>query len=455
MNVYYVYAYLDPRKPGEYIYGEYKFEYEPFYIGKGKDDRSIYHLKCKGKNKYLNNKIKKMINSNIDPIIVKLHENLEEETSYDIEEMYISSIGKLYENTGPLLNVRDGGRGKIGFSEEAKLKISNSNKGRVMPEEDKAWRREYYKGENNPMYGKTHTPEAREKISSKQKGKKMSDEFKQKCSENSKGHSRHTEDQINKIKYYMTNRIVSDETKEKMSKSRTGIKQSDEARKKLSETRKNKKKRNYSNKGKKVKNHIYDIKIILYNNIIKEFDKIGKAILYLLSIDKELTYSMARTNILTNREYDNIKIICLREETTEKRKLPKREQYILTDDDKELIIDYYVNKHMNANKLHKEVNLIKPISKKIIVNFLKEELKFKSLRDKKDTLQLTDLEKSSIINLYENLNTIKDLNKTLGISVARIKSYLYVYYNTKDLHEIRNKIINNKKQLKNAKFRII
>jgi hypothetical protein len=29
----YVYAYLDPRKPGIFKYEEYEFGYEPFYIG--------------------------------------------------------------------------------------------------------------------------------------------------------------------------------------------------------------------------------------------------------------------------------------------------------------------------------------------------------------------------------------------------------------------------------------
>jgi len=34
MNKYYVYVYLDSRKPGKYKYGEYEFDYEPFYVGK-------------------------------------------------------------------------------------------------------------------------------------------------------------------------------------------------------------------------------------------------------------------------------------------------------------------------------------------------------------------------------------------------------------------------------------
>ena len=38
-NKFYVYVYLDPRKPGSFKFGEYEFDYEPFYVGKGKKNR--------------------------------------------------------------------------------------------------------------------------------------------------------------------------------------------------------------------------------------------------------------------------------------------------------------------------------------------------------------------------------------------------------------------------------
>ncbi len=39
MNNFYVYIYLDPRKPGNFVYGDFLFKFEPFYDGKGKGDR--------------------------------------------------------------------------------------------------------------------------------------------------------------------------------------------------------------------------------------------------------------------------------------------------------------------------------------------------------------------------------------------------------------------------------
>ena len=32
MNEYYIYVYMDPRKPGQYNYDGFKLEYEPFYF---------------------------------------------------------------------------------------------------------------------------------------------------------------------------------------------------------------------------------------------------------------------------------------------------------------------------------------------------------------------------------------------------------------------------------------
>ena len=44
MNEFYVYIYLDPRKPGRYCYEEVSFLFEPIYVGKGKNNRYKTHL---------------------------------------------------------------------------------------------------------------------------------------------------------------------------------------------------------------------------------------------------------------------------------------------------------------------------------------------------------------------------------------------------------------------------
>jgi len=42
-NRFYVYALLDPRKPGRYVYETWEFDHEPFYVGKGSGNRIICH----------------------------------------------------------------------------------------------------------------------------------------------------------------------------------------------------------------------------------------------------------------------------------------------------------------------------------------------------------------------------------------------------------------------------
>ena len=119
MNIYYTYIYLDPRKPGLYKYklSEYEnavFEYEPFYIGKGKKNRDKHHLYLrtsnKTHNKHLTSKIKKIIEeTNENPIILRYIDNVVEKEALDLEVKLISIIGRHDLNTGTLCNHSDGG----------------------------------------------------------------------------------------------------------------------------------------------------------------------------------------------------------------------------------------------------------------------------------------------------------------------------------------------------------
>jgi hypothetical protein len=180
MNNYYVYIYLDPRKSGEYVYGDYKFDYEPFYVGKGKENRYLEHLRPSRLNRGVNlikeNKLKKILSLGLTPIIVKIKEALTQEDSLLFEKELIEIIGRITKKSGPLTNMSDGGDGnsrvvsdsfrlaqsfrmkkyydenpitknicekiskillakKMVRSEETKNKISNANKNRVYCDE--------------------------------------------------------------------------------------------------------------------------------------------------------------------------------------------------------------------------------------------------------------------------------------------------------------------------------
>lgn len=163
-QIFYVYVYLDPRKPGDHNYGEYHFDYEPFYVGKGKNKRLYKHLqpaKLKnGENKSFTNKIMKIqCVCGIDPIIIKCQEMLEEQVALNLEVKIVGIIGRLNILTGPLCNLTEAGDGISGYkhTDDTKRKIGKSLKG-------------LQAGINNPMYGKHHTEEVREKLSLKLSG---------------------------------------------------------------------------------------------------------------------------------------------------------------------------------------------------------------------------------------------------------------------------------------------
>lgn len=130
---FYVYIYLDPRKPGEYIYGDLSFTHEPIYVGKGHGQRMYNHLKeSQLKNKNLkNNKINKILSEGLKPIIKKVFDNLEEFDAYELERNIVDKIGRIQKNEGPLVNMSDGGKGGssgVVFTEEQLLKKSIASK---------------------------------------------------------------------------------------------------------------------------------------------------------------------------------------------------------------------------------------------------------------------------------------------------------------------------------------
>lgn len=106
-DMYYVYVYLDPTKKGNYTYDGYKFDYEPFYVGKGKNKKYKSHLNGQLHNKEVRERILEIKNSSgMEPIIVKLQHHLNKENSIIEERTLIKTIGTIdgYKNKGCLLN---------------------------------------------------------------------------------------------------------------------------------------------------------------------------------------------------------------------------------------------------------------------------------------------------------------------------------------------------------------
>lgn len=200
---------------------------EPFYVGKGKGNR-CYKL-TRGNNQHFNNIVKSI------PVAVNiLHDSLDEETAFGLECYYIwlyrDIIG--YDMT----NMNDGGEGQTlcgennywygkgyllkgdknpnygngdkikgeknpmygknafeGKTEEEmkdiieKRLITLKNRNEEDKEKTRKRKSESMSGENNPMYGKHHTEETKEKIRKKSIGRKYSEETKQLWSEQRKG----------------------------------------------------------------------------------------------------------------------------------------------------------------------------------------------------------------------------------------------------------------------------
>jgi len=122
MDKYYVYAILRPDRPGNYTYQNLEFEHEPFYIGKGSNDRikiTLYsHHQCKNPHKI---RILNFLKINkIEPIIKIIYDNLNESEALALEQLTIKQIGR--NKNGPLVNLTDGGEGSSGHKQPDKQK---------------------------------------------------------------------------------------------------------------------------------------------------------------------------------------------------------------------------------------------------------------------------------------------------------------------------------------------
>ncbi len=129
-----------------------------FYIGKTND------LKVRT-NKHLEDSIRKnktfihqWLQKYPEPVIEILEENIDEETAFLYERMYIS----LFRSWNlSLMNMTNGGDGASGYrhTDETKAKISKIHKGLVYSEESRKLMSEKRKGEKHWLYGKHFTEE--------------------------------------------------------------------------------------------------------------------------------------------------------------------------------------------------------------------------------------------------------------------------------------------------------
>lgn len=244
INNFYVYAYLDPRKPGIYQYDEYCFDHEPFYIGKGHNWRAYDFATRRGRCK---TKIKSLCKIGLKQIVDIVQIVRNEKLAFDLEKLLIVLIGRLDIGTGILTNHTNGGEGPSGWkhSDQTKRLMSLQRKGRIVSDITREKMRkaqqnrpeEVLRKISQSKMGHYTSEETKKKMSISHLGKKLppfSDEHKRKIGDSNRGKKRTKEVRLQQSLSRKGN--MSEETRKKIIDFNTGRKPSDETKMKISES---------------------------------------------------------------------------------------------------------------------------------------------------------------------------------------------------------------------------
>lgn len=209
-----------------YVYKHIRLDKnEPFYIGIGSDKCYFRAFDINNRNMHWNHIVNKTQYS-----IEIIFDNLSWNDACQLEKEFITLYGRRDLKKGTLVNMTDGGEGRIGsiMNDITKKKISKSNT------------------------GKKHSEESKQKMIKSRTGRKVSEETKRKISLKNSGKKR-TKEQITNIKNGLKNSI---KFKNKKNTHRTGQSHSNETKLKIAEANRNRsietrKKISESNTGKK------------------------------------------------------------------------------------------------------------------------------------------------------------------------------------------------------------
>lgn len=184
-----------------YVYAHLLPDGTPFYVGKGSKNRVVSRA---SRSLWWKSIVSKHYGVSTFPNTVILSENLDEDTSLDVEKYWIALFGrKKVHNNGTLINHTDGGDGLCNPSQEVRYKIGTAMRGKKRTVSARKKTSISLK-QNHPMKGKKFPPSFGKLQSELKKnnknmlGKKHSIKSRRKMSLSHLGHV-HKEESRNKI----------------------------------------------------------------------------------------------------------------------------------------------------------------------------------------------------------------------------------------------------------------